>query len=101
LANYYLARYLGVMNAYQSFAHMNEISRSRMSWVFYKDNDEYILSVVCGTVGIFETVVKLSASEVSSYTEKGDDFIDNLAAQIRFKPENYASRIISNFTKSE
>ena len=85
------------MNAYRGLAYMNEISRSRMSWVFYQNNDEYILSVVCGTVGIFETVIKLSTDEVNSYTEKGDEFIDNLASKIRFKPEGYSNRVINNF----
>jgi hypothetical protein len=80
---------------------MNEISRSRWSWILYQDNDEYILSVVCGTVGIFETVVKLSATEVNSYSEKGDEFIEDLAVKIRFKPKDYANRIISNFNKTE
>jgi hypothetical protein len=67
-----------------------------MLWILYQDSDEYILAVVCGTVGIFETVVKLTTVEVKSYCVQGELFINELASKIRSNPFIYTDRSIKN-----
>ena len=76
------------------FCVMNEISRSHMSWILYQDNEQFTLSVVCsgGGGGIFETAIKLSASEINTYSNIGDDFIDQLAKKIRLQPNKYITK---------
>jgi len=57
-----------------------------------ESENELYLSVVCGSVGLFETNIKLNTSELLSYKERGTSFIDELAEKIRNNPQEYSDR---------
>ncbi len=71
---------------------MKEIIRLQWTYILYEQNDRFLLSVVCGTVGIFETNIWLNETETEKYRKSGKEFIDGLAEQIRNAPSNYTDR---------
>ncbi|MFM8531941.1 MAG: hypothetical protein ACKOD2_20135 [Ilumatobacteraceae bacterium] len=43
-----------------------------------EDDGRLMLTVVCGTIGIFEVVIELNEDERTSFLEKGRDFVIDL-----------------------
>ncbi|RRJ86694.1 hypothetical protein EG240_15855 [Paenimyroides tangerinum] len=69
-----------------------EIIKKDWDYNFYKNEDKYILSVLCGTVGLFEINIQLSKDEISVYKEKGETYIDELAKSIQNSPSSFSNR---------
>ena len=77
---------------------MKIIAKEDRCWCLYKDdNGEYYLSSLCGTVGMFESVMELNESEAASYESDGTTFIKSLAEKVRNDPEGFMSRHIKGF----
>ena len=70
---------------------MKEIDSSRMLWTLYQDQEEYYLSVICGSVAIFETSIRLSKSEYVQYSQQGSDILDRISSKVRNSPKDYQS----------
>jgi hypothetical protein len=69
---------------------MIEVLRKQWTYILYRaESNKYILSVVCGTVGLFDVDVELSADQVRKFENQGEPFIDELAAKIRYSPTKY------------
>lgn len=73
---------------------MEEVSGKHWDHILYRDGDSLILSVVCGTVGIFEVNIKLDDNEAGHYAEQGEAYLAMLAQSVRNNPNAYASRRI-------
>ena len=73
---------------------MKVIDQKSWSWTLYRRDDEYILSVLCGSVAMYGREVILSKNEISEYLEHG---IDELAKKITYEPSKYKSRQIIGF----
>ena len=58
------------------------------------EKGELIISVLCGTVGIFEREIILSKIEKKNVNKYGEIFLDKLANDIRNNPDNYIERWI-------
>lgn len=56
---------------------------------FINDVGTYILTVICGMIGIYEIEHKLTPEEVEKYKTEGESFIDALASDISFSPSKY------------
>jgi hypothetical protein len=54
------------------------------NYTLYKEQDKFLLIVLCGTVGMFEKEHYLTEDELKNYQEKGESYIDELAAGINF-----------------
>jgi len=67
------------------------VGLSSWSWVLFRLNDRYLLSVCCGSVGIFTIEVELGSLEVVRYESEGVRFIDELSAKVRENPTQYGS----------
>lgn len=80
---------------------MKIIAESKWQWVLYQDKDEYILSVVCGTVGIYCVNFLLSNIESEKYQTEGSSFIDDLAISVRGNSEPFLSRQIQDIENNE
>ncbi len=76
---------------------MKVLAESNWNWMLYQDSDSYILSVLCGSIGMFTLELILSAEEVSDYLERSDKAIDKLARAVCSNPEAYQSRQIPDF----
>lgn len=58
-------------------------------------NGSLKLSVLCGTVGLYEVEIILNKEETLKYNELGDNFIKRLSKEISQNPEKYSERKIN------
>ncbi|WP_028973185.1 hypothetical protein [Spirochaeta cellobiosiphila] len=73
-------------------ADLIELHRSQWNYIFYQVNDGFLLSVTCGTVGLFEINIYLNKEETGNYKSRGIDYIEELAQKIRNSPLQYQER---------
>lgn len=67
------------------------IADSTWSWSLYRLEDgSLVLSVVCGTVGIYEIDVTLGPETTAAYNRDGLDVIEKLAAEVRYSPHKWS-----------
>ena len=72
---------------------METIIEKQWDYTFSKKDDgQLLLSVVCGSVGLFEIDIVLNLQETDQYDKHGEAYIDQLAKQIRHKPSEWSSR---------
>lgn len=56
-------------------------------WQLIREADgSLFLSVVCGTVGVYELEVPFDAGKVAAYEARGPAWIQELADEVRFRP---------------
>ena len=79
---------------------MKVVCESRMAWMLFQEEDNYFLSVVCGSVGIFTRDVNLTPFDIENYSKNGQSFIDELSKEIQNNPSEYEGRIIKDFRKN-
>lgn len=68
---------------------MEIIFNERWNYQLIKNNDKYVLSVMCGTVALYEIEVELSDEQIQEYTKKGKEYIEVLVGTIRSNPSEY------------
>ncbi|GMQ63819.1 hypothetical protein [Vallitalea maricola] len=73
---------------------MNIVLKKRMEYILYEDKGRYLLSVICGTVGMFEINIYLNQEELEQLKKDGEPFIKALAERIRYSPKNYVNRCL-------
>lgn len=73
---------------------MKVIDQESWSWTLYQRNDEYILSVLCGSVAMYGREIVLNANETAEYLKYG---IDEIAKRVTYEPSKYKFRQISAF----
>jgi hypothetical protein len=61
--------------------------------LFEEPNGSLVLSVLCGTVGLYEARVRLNEEEMSRYRAEGVAFLDDLASRIRKEESIFKSRM--------
>ncbi len=66
---------------------------TRMYKLVENDSGDYILSVVCGGIAMFEMKIQLTPEEVSSYQNEGESFIERLATNVSKNTDAYKSRM--------
>ncbi len=62
--------------------------------LFEDDNGSFVISVLCGTIGLYEARIRLSQEEIEQYRQEGIDFLDRLALNIRKEESKFRSRFI-------
>ena len=73
---------------------LEKLVEKRWTYILYNADGRYILSVVCGGVGLFELNLPLSdADGVRALNDS--DFLDRLAAEVSDDPDRYISQSIS------
>jgi len=73
---------------------MKILEKVNWAYILFESDEGIFLSVVCGSVGIFETVIRLTDEEVQSYRGT-PDFIKTLADKVCSNPHAYKGRHIS------
>lgn len=68
---------------------MKDLIKKDWNYRFYENNGEYYLSVLCGTVGLFDVLVKLTENQIQLYKKDGELFLDKFAQEIRDSPSQY------------
>lgn len=73
---------------------MNEIERQSHAWVLYELDEPYrlVLSVLCGTVALYELNIELTPEEREEYMVAGTVSLEVLADKVRTHPNRYQSR---------
>ncbi len=80
---------------------MEVVAESNWRWMLFSTGDNYILSVLCGSVGLYTRDVELTTNELSEYATSGDKAIENLAVEISRNPSMFESRHIPSFATNE
>lgn len=62
--------------------------------VLYRDGEKLLLSVLCGTVALYEVNIELNEAEREGYLQNGAEMITGLVQRIREDPEPYFPRRI-------
>jgi hypothetical protein len=73
---------------------MKAIASEPNLFILYHNDNDFILSVECGTSAVYDLQIKLNEQEVIEYKAIGDEYIHGLALRINSSPENYESRRI-------
>lgn len=66
-----------------------------------EDDGRLMLTVVCGTIGIFEVVIELNEDERTSLLEKGRDFVIDLKNLILEDPASFSDRNLNRSWEAE
>jgi len=75
---------------------METIIQKQYEYTFSKDvNGQLMISVLCGSVGLFELDIILNQKETEEYNKIGETYIDQLAKQIRYNPNDWSLRKIN------
>jgi len=76
---------------------MKAVTGERWNYTLYSDGSSLYFVVVCGSVGIYEVAIELTAAENESYNIGGRQYLAELADTIRQSPDIYSSRNIKGF----
>lgn len=71
---------------------MQKITEKHYDYILYKENEEYIFSVLCGTIAVFDVTIKFNQQEQEEYQQKGEAFLDTFSDTIRSNPESFFDR---------
>lgn len=70
---------------------MKEIIKEETYSLYEDEKGELWIEVLCGSIGLYEVLVKLLPDEVNLY-RKRSSFLEDLAFQISKDPEKYKNR---------
>ena len=71
---------------------MEKLAEGTWDYTLYRDGERLVLVVVCGTVGIFEWAVTLTAEERAVWEAEGMDGLRYLVRAIRNNPVGFTDR---------
>jgi len=71
---------------------MQKVIDKSWNYVLYKSDEDYLLDVLCGSVGMYQLKIWLNTSEKESYLLRGEDYIDELARTIQRNPSSFKER---------
>lgn len=72
---------------------MKEIAKEAWNYTFSEQRPgDYILSVVCGGVGLFDFEIRLTAAQIAGYEREGIPYISRLAEQVRHDQAPFAAQ---------
>ncbi len=76
---------------------MKVVEEARWSWMLLAEGAEMFLSVVCGTVAVYEIEFALAPEEIEGYAREGKAFLDRLAERVIGMPGTFRARRIPDF----
>ncbi|WP_294304370.1 hypothetical protein [uncultured Chryseobacterium sp.] len=62
---------------------MQVLIKKEWQYILYKEDQKYLLEVVCGSLGIFELKIVLNSEEINDYLSYGEIYIAELAEKIK------------------
>ncbi|MGO1070769.1 hypothetical protein [Lysobacter sp. CA199] len=72
---------------------MQRIDQRDWAWILYADGERRYLSVLCGTVAMYELILELDAAERARLQEPG--FLDALAREVSYRPDAFKARHVA------
>lgn len=67
------------------------------SWMLLGEGAELFLSVLCGTVAVYEIEFALTPEEAEGYAREGKAFLERLAGRVVRMPGEFRARHIPDF----
>jgi hypothetical protein len=71
---------------------MKELLQDHYNYTLYEKEGKLLLSVVCGTVAVFDLTIELTQTEAQKFEQEGQAFIASFADTIRYAPDDYLKR---------
>ncbi len=80
---------------------MKEIIKKDWEYTLYQsDDNKLLLSVLCGTVALYDLVIQLNEEEKAKFEKDETEYLNNLAEDIRTNTSKYENRQVA-ITKVE
>lgn len=76
---------------------MKVVEEAPWSWMLLAEGAELFLSVVCGTVAVYEIEFALAPEEIEGYAREGKAYLDRLAGRVVGMPGAFRERHIPDF----
>jgi len=76
---------------------MKVVEEAPWSWMLLAEGAELFLSVVCGTVALYEIEFALNADEIAGYAREGKAYLERLAGHVMGTPGEFQARHIPEF----
>ena len=76
---------------------MHVVDEATWSWMLLAEGEEHVLSVICGTVAVYEIEFALDAEELAAYRRQGRPYIEKLADRVIISPSTFKARHIEDF----
>lgn len=76
---------------------MKVIDQRAWSWILYQQDDDYFLSVICGSSAMYSRDFILNIDETKQYLQDGAGYIIQLAKHVTSDPSQYKTRHIIAF----
>jgi hypothetical protein len=73
---------------------MKDILKKNWNYTLREEGESFRLSVLAGSVGLYELHIILSESELDLFKSNGEPFVDDLANKIRSNPSAFEDRLI-------
>lgn len=73
---------------------MKQVIKKPWDYSLFESDGNYLLEVLCGSVGMYKLKIWLNASEKESYLKEGNEYIDKLSKSIQRSPNSYKDRIV-------
>lgn len=72
---------------------MKEILKKDWKYVLYQtEQDNFILSVVCGSIALYDLDFVLNIDEEERFRKEGVEFLDELAEKVNYSPQLFEER---------
>lgn len=71
-----------------------EILKREWEYTFYKEGEYFYLSVLCGSVALYDLIIQLDSNELLQYHEDGQTYLNKLVEEIRNHPSCFIGRSI-------
>ena len=76
---------------------MKVLAEESWTWMLFEHEGALMLSVLCGSIGLYTIEFTLSQEERGLFQEQGEPFVKQLARQVSWQPESFRERRIANF----
>lgn len=71
-----------------------EILKREWEYTFHKEDENFYLSVLCGSVALYDLIIQLDSNELLQYHEDGQTYLNKLVEEIRNHPSRFIGRSI-------
>lgn len=79
---------------------MKKLIDKNWEYTLYQDeHNNLIFSVLCGSVGLYDTNIQLNEEEKAEFEKRGQSFLDILAEDIRQNESKYNPRHIQEIKR--
>ena len=73
---------------------MKILDKKNYSHIFFEDENETYLYVLCGGAGVFEMTIKLTPAERDQFIRDSQTILD-FVSDVNSRPENFRNRVTS------